>query len=360
MKSESLKDCQNIILIVNGGIGRNIMSTAVVRNLKKTYPEKKIVVVCGTPEVFMKNPNVHRIYHLGNPVYLYEDYIQNSKSIFLDVEPYRHFDYIYKRKHFVECWCDLLGIECDSIYPELFFSDAEKELAKEWLKQWDKDFVLCQFEGGKVPENPSNKERVIAREQMYKRSIPEKVQQSIANDLMTLNYKVGVVASETQFRPGCVEWIHYPVRTICALVEQVKYVICIDSFLLHACSAMNKKALVLWSGTSPDTLGYDLHLNVRRNVCDTPECHRPNSFLFDIQPTSYQWECPVNNICTKYDSTLILENFLTLTGGRHGESRITEPIAISCGQGCSTKREERDHGNEGSPVSKVSAIERTA
>ena len=60
-------------MIVTGGIGRNIMATAVVKNLNTEFPEKDIIVVAGCPDVFLKNPNVKRIINIGQPYYFYED-----------------------------------------------------------------------------------------------------------------------------------------------------------------------------------------------------------------------------------------------------------------------------------------------
>ncbi len=41
------KNVRNIIFIVDGGLGKNICATSVVRELATKYPEKKIIVVAG-------------------------------------------------------------------------------------------------------------------------------------------------------------------------------------------------------------------------------------------------------------------------------------------------------------------------
>ena len=117
---KAIKEAKNIILWVTGGVGRNIMATAVVRNIKKAYPNKDLIVIAGCPDIFLRNPNIRRVLRMGQCFYFYEDYILNSKSFVINVEPYQSYDYIYKKKHFVECWCDLIGIPCDNIYPEIF------------------------------------------------------------------------------------------------------------------------------------------------------------------------------------------------------------------------------------------------
>jgi uncharacterized phage-like protein YoqJ len=60
-----------IIFNPEGGLGKIIASTAVVRNIKATYPDHKIIIVTPWPEVFLNNPNVERVYRSGNtPLFL--------------------------------------------------------------------------------------------------------------------------------------------------------------------------------------------------------------------------------------------------------------------------------------------------
>lgn len=321
VSQESIDKARNIVLLVTGGIGRNIMATAVVRNLKKAYPKKRIVVVCGYPDIYLQNPHVYRTYGTGNTIFFYEDFIKDSESIVLNVEPYHHPDYVYKRKHFVECWCEMLGIPCDSVYPEMFFTDNELKLAEAHMVTYDKDLVMCHFEGGKVPEGADEKNRLIARNAMYARSIKSETQVKIVDALNMLNYRVGVVGHPNQYKPGCCDKIEYNTRAIIAMIPFAKYIIAIDSFLLHASACFKKPVIALWAGTSPITLGYPNDINIRRNVCETPECHRPNSFLFDITTSGYAWECPVNNICCDHSAEEVLKEFEKITGGKRGEPR---------------------------------------
>jgi hypothetical protein len=322
MNEKAIESAKNLILIVTGGIGRNIMATAVVRNLKAAYPSKRLVVVCGYPDIFLQNPHIYRVFNASNPVYFYEDFIKDSESVVLNVEPYQHPDFLYKRKHFVECWCEMLGIECDNVFPEMFYTDNELMLAEAHMAMFDKDLVMCQFEGGKIPEGKDDKSRIIARNAMYRRSLPSGVQTKIVDALNLMNYRVGVVAHENQYLPGCCDRVFYQSpRAVIALIPFTKQIICIDSFLLHGAAVFKKPAIALWAGTSPVTLGYPNHTNLRRSVCDTPECHRPNSYLFDITPTGYAWECPVNNVCCDYSDTEVMAEFSKLTEGKKGEPR---------------------------------------
>ena len=101
----------------------------------------------------------------------------------------------------------------------------------------------------------------------------------------------------------------FPIRSIVALTKYVRGIITIDSFLQHGAAAFKKKSLVLWGGTSPKVLGYDCHTNLTREVCKTPFCHRPNSFLFDFEPTGFMWDCPENDLCMEFPVEQIVEEF---------------------------------------------------
>jgi hypothetical protein len=325
INKRAMEEAEFLVFNVSGGIGKNIMATAVVRSIKKAYPDKKIVVMCGCPEIFMKNPNVYRIYGMQAPVYFYDDFIKNRKSAFLNVEPYQHFDYVYKRRHLVEVWCEMLGVDCDSIYPEIFLTKAEHDLAQYHLKCYGRTMVLCQFEGGKVPEGKDDKSRIASRNAMFRRSLPEKVQTEVVDALNVMGFKVGCVVAGNTYITGCCERIEYPLRAVIALLPYVAGVIAIDSFIQHACACFKKQALVLWSGTSPVVLGYDCHNNIRREVCETPECHRPNSFFYDFEPNGYQWECSIDNKCCDYTAKEVIEEFDKMTNGLRGVSSLPSP-----------------------------------
>ena len=324
MFGEQIKKAENIILKVAGGIGRNIVGTVVARNLKNAYPDKKLIVLASCPDIFIKNPHIDRVINMGQAYYFYEDYMMDGKSVIVDVEPYHHFDYIYRNKSLAECWCDMIGIPCDNIKPEIIFSDSELKMAQLYLGKFDKEMVLLHHTGGKIPNDKTEKEEITAKAGMYKRSLPREVTQAVVDALITKGFMVGCIQHENQFLPSGGEKINFPLRAIMALIPYAREVICIDSFIQHACAVFNKKALVLWGGTNPKVLGYKEHQNVTRTVCDTPMCHRPNSYLFDFEPTGFMWDCPHDDICMDYDAKEIIKEFDKLTGGKNGEERKPE------------------------------------
>lgn len=316
---DKIEKVKRILFVVSGGIGRNIFATAVLRNLKKTYPNKDIFMICGCPEIFQNNPNAKRIYGFDKPQHLFEDYIfDNPESIILDVEPYRHPEYLAGNKHIVECWCELLEIPCDSIKPEMYFVRNEKEVSESYFKtKYKKPLILIQHIGGKNPENTTKEARIMAKDTMYRRGLMENVVQELTEKLIADGYAVGSIQHPNQYQPTGADIVNFPIRATIGLIPYAEGIICIDSFLQHASACFDKKALVLWAGTSPERLGYPLHKNLRKKVCSTPECHRPNSYAFDIQQNGMMWNCPYSEECCNYSSDEILDAYKEMVGERY-------------------------------------------
>jgi len=317
MYREKIEQAKTIIMPITGGIGRNIFATAVINNFRKVYPTKKLIVVAGYPDIFINNPQINRVYSFNTVQHLYEDYIdKNPDTLLLEVEPYRHPDYITGNKHIVTSWCELLEIPCDDIMPKLFFSKSEKDIAKAYINKFDKPMILLQHTGGPVPNNNSSTEmdKAISQSMMYRRSLREETIQKLVTMLSESGYLVGSVQATNQFSPEKTEKISFPLRAIFCLIPYVKGIISIDSFLHHASAALNVPSLVLWMGTSPEKLGYGMHKNLRRNECPTPECHRPNSYAFDILTNGSQWVCPHNDLCTDYEAQMIFDEYKQMKG----------------------------------------------
>ena len=86
------------IFHIDGGCGKSIVATSVVKSIKAAYPEHELIVVTAYPEVFLHNPNVYRVFKFGNIPYFYDDYIKNKESKIFRMEPYHSEDILYKRK----------------------------------------------------------------------------------------------------------------------------------------------------------------------------------------------------------------------------------------------------------------------
>ena len=98
---------KNIIFHVEGGIGKNIMATAVAKAIKKKNPDRDIITISSWPAIWFNNPNVERFYQLGNTPYIFEDYIRDKDTLIMKQEPYHHHGYINKKVHCIQAFVRL-------------------------------------------------------------------------------------------------------------------------------------------------------------------------------------------------------------------------------------------------------------
>lgn len=314
MDLNRIKDSRvkNIIFISEGGLGKVIASTAVVKRLSEEFPDKKIIVVAGYPDIFQYNPRVHKVFRFDNPLYFYDDYI-HPESFIIKAEPYTDNRYIFDAEHLIEVWCKQIGIEPNGAQPELFFLDNEIEAAKIYIDKLTgngkKKFILFQWVGGLVPKDKSREGFFDVVSRMHRRSLPQSVAQKLANKLIARDYIVGVVQHDHFPDLQGVERISFPIRSVIALLKFSDGFIGMDSFLQHASAAMGVKGLVVWGGTNPAKLGYQHNKNLTRSVCPTPFCHRPDSYIFDSNNVNGMWNCPHNAKCMDYDADEIIDAF---------------------------------------------------
>ncbi len=266
--------------------------------------------------MFLYNPNVKKVFNFANPLYFYEDYLTDDESFVIKYEPYIDYNYYAKKGHIIECWNKGLGLPTENREGDIFFLHNEMSAGKTQVAKltdgFKKELVLFQWTGGKAPEKATQESYQNSLMPMYKRSLPQETAQEIVDALKAKGYVVGVVGHPNYPELKGAEKIFAPIRSTLVLTKFAKGFIAIDSFLQHACACkqIDLKGVVVWGGTSPDKLGYEKHTNLRKNECPSPECHRPNSYLFDVQPHGAIWDCPHGTPClTNYTSKEIMKAF---------------------------------------------------
>jgi len=134
------------IFSISGGIGKNIMATAVIKSIKKKYNNHNLIVLTAWPDVFLNNPNIYRVFRFGNTPYFMEDYVKDD-TIILQIDPYHHDSFVHKKKHLIEAWCDAYNLECISKEPEIFLTPREKQFIKNKFNR-NKPLFIIQTNGG--------------------------------------------------------------------------------------------------------------------------------------------------------------------------------------------------------------------
>jgi hypothetical protein len=242
------------IFHVDGGIGKNIMATAVASAIKREHPDRKLVVVSSWPVVWINNPDIYRFYANGMTPYFYEDYIKDKDVIILKSEPYHHQDFINKKRCLPDIWCEQLGVTYDNDPTKIILTIGEKEKIKRKLEKFKKPILALQTNGG-GPEQ----EYPIS----WVRDAP------VENLIKPLNeisktYDIIHIRKENQPHVDGIDFMDSEnLRDLFALIAFSSRRLFIDSFAQHAAKALGKPSTVLWPVDNVKTLGYpDFHHNI--------------------------------------------------------------------------------------------------
>ncbi len=241
-----------IVLQIEGGIGKNIVATAVLRAISLKYPDHQILIVTAHPDVWRCNPRVWRIVEFGKSEHFYQDHIENQDTTIFTQDPYRHNDYIQNKQHIVPIWCELCGVEPDGIKPELYFTKLENDFVENILKQYDDRpiFLINPFGGSPQQEHKYS----------WMRDIPPQTAQEVV-DHYSKTHRVIQIRRPDQIELSGVESLSLGIRELCLSLLHTDKRLLIDSFLQHASASFDLNSTVLWIGNSPDVLGYNTNTN---------------------------------------------------------------------------------------------------
>ena len=273
------------IFHVEGGLGKHVASTAVAKCIKTNHPERKLIIVCAYPEIFINLPYVHRVYRIGVTPYFYDNYIKDVDSIVFKHEPYFTTEHIHKTLPLIENWCRLHNLEYNKEIPEIRFNLRNKQLGfNKWNR--DKPIFLMHTNGGPISEQPFP--------YAWTRDMPYDVAQAVANSMSNTHHVIQVCRNTTNALSG-VEVVSDTMSNseLFMLVAVSDKRLLIDSSLQHAAAALRLPSTVLWIGTSPEVFGYDIHTNLIADLSD--DVKLVDSYLFDYSFNGVVHECPIFN-----------------------------------------------------------------
>jgi hypothetical protein len=261
-----------LILQIEGGVGKNILATAVVRSLNNKYPNHKIIIVTAHKDIWLCNPRIHRIYEFNNLGYFYQDHVENQDTEIFAQDPYRHNDYILGNKHIVDVWCDMCGVESDGHKPELYFTKLESDFLQTSLLVDERPiFIINAFGGSETQQHKYS----------WMRDIPPSTAQAVVDHYKN-DYRIIQIRRSDQIELDGVESLSLNPRELCLALIHSKKRLLIDSFLQHASAAIGLESVVLWIGNSPNTLGHDTNTNVISNNLQVGDIHQSFYHKFDI------------------------------------------------------------------------------
>ncbi len=297
---------QYSIFHIEGGLGKHVAATAVARAIKKTYPERELIVVCAYPEMFINLDFISRVYRHGHTPYFYQDYIKDRDFLMFKHEPYYTTSHLKQETPLIENWCELYGLEYTGELPEIVFNYRQEQYNfNKWVK--NKPIFLIHTNGGPMDNQPYP--------HSWTRDIPQYLYDAIVNEFKDTHHIIQVCRDANQgINHPSVEVISSALSNIelFGLVHLSDKRLLIDSSLQHAAAALNKPSTVLWIGTNPKLFGYDLHTNIKANLNDDM-FKLPDSYIFDYGFTGTLHECPVKDQTTMFDVNDIINSFKSNT-----------------------------------------------
>ena len=294
-----------LIWHVQGGLGKNIAASALTKDIKEKYKDRKFILVCSFPEIFLNDINVDKVYSIGNHPYFYETYIENKDVIIFKHEPYDQTGHITRKKHLIENWCDLLDIKYTKQQPYFPINYPQNKLSLQWVRQ--KPILLLQTTGGPFT-SPTEKPTPYE----WARDLPIEIAQTLV-DKYSSKYHIIQISKQGGYPLQNVERIDTPMSNmeLFSLVGASQQRILIDSCLQHASAALKLPSVVFWIGTSPKVFGYDLHKNIKAKLPKRAN-QLINSYTFDYQFHNNNHECPYINIEEMFDINKVLKDLDTL------------------------------------------------
>jgi hypothetical protein len=285
---------QNVIFTIEGGLGKSIMATAILKVIKKEYKKANIIVVTGFPEVFINNPNVNKVLLQHQAVGMYKNYIENKNAKVFVTDPYSTSDFITESNHLLKIWCDIYGLNYNGELPEIFLSKGEKEYFEPFYRL-DKPIMAIQPNGGGLGQ---------ALKYSWTRDLPMNVVEEVVNYFKN-DYAILHIKRDDQMMYentiGALDnW-----RSIAIMLTLSSKRLFIDSSSMHIATALNLPSVVGWIGTSPKVFGYDLHTNIQANEPTKEVNFESNSYTKHLLYEDIS-TLPYNNFSEIFDTQSII------------------------------------------------------
>lgn len=248
-----------IIFQIDGGIGKSVMATAVLKAMRKKHTKDYIIVVTAYPDVFINNPHVNKVLNFSQLNGIYSNYIMGKDCKVFMTDPYTSSDFITEKQHVIKTWCDLYDIPYNGENPEIFISQSEKDYFQQFYRL-DKPIMVIQPHGG--AQNQPLK-------YSWTRDIPQPIMEEVI-EYFKDDYVILHVKREDQIiYPNTLQALD-SFRSIAILLTMSSKRLLIDSSMMHVAAAFNLPSTICWVGTNPEVFGYSLHNNIVANEPTKP------------------------------------------------------------------------------------------
>ena len=275
----------NIFLMIQGGIGKSIAATAVVKALKKRYDQSKIFVITSHPIVFENNPNVYKVYNQDKWDYIFKNFIIEKNVKFYYRNPYFEHNHLCENEHLIETWIEsCCELDYEGELPEIYLSKKDIEKADKIYKKDSKPILVLHTNGGYNEE--------IQSEYNWARDLPPHIVHEVISKYKDSHTIYNIQAEDREVVENTIPATQN-IKYIARLLQLADKTLLIDSFSQHLAMALRKKCNVFWGFTSPEVFGYEFHNNIIRNINTRPPTFSCSRGINIIEPFSL---LPYNNI----------------------------------------------------------------
>jgi hypothetical protein len=295
IKNKLLMKEKYSIFHIEGGLGKHIAAIAIAKCIKNNYPDRKLIIVCAYPEIFLTLSFIYRVYRIGSAPYFYDDFIKNKDSLIFKNEPYFTKKHIMGESNLIENWSNLYDLNYNGEMPELRFNLRQQQVGfNKWKRE--RPILVLQTNGGPLKNQ--------AYPYSWTRDIPLFWGQAIVNKYKD-DYHIIQIGRNNLNKLEGVEFFSEEISNmeLFYLLSMSSKRILIDSCLQHASAALNLPSTVLWIGTNPDIFGYKIHDNVSAFIDGEIKLH--DSYLFDYSFNGVIHECPIYDVSTMFNLDLI-------------------------------------------------------
>ena len=275
------------VVTVEGGLGKNVMFTAMLKELAKKY--EKIYVLSPYFDVFKACPYVTDAFPMGQVSTLYQQLCLSDDCDVLWKEPYTNQKFIKKQVNLFDAWAEELGITLSekamdmvpqiSRYTELPLVKLQTE---ELLKQLNgQKFILIQLCGGQSPLAPQlDKDGKLIPYNDHNEGLKRNYYrgQELV-DLLKKTYPEHrilhfALPNEPSYEGA--DKVQAPYLVFHELCKHADKVVCTDSSLQHLATGVCKDVTVIWGETRPEHFGYACNKNIcAKNVMNSQPYFRP-------------------------------------------------------------------------------------
>ena len=287
----------NILFQINGGLGKSIMATAMVKVIKKRYKNSNLIVITAYPDVFLNNPNVSKVYNTNNINGFYLKYIKDQKCKIFAEDPYRNEDFILDKPiKLFKTWCELYNLRYNNEQPEIYLTQPELDYFKPYYIT-DKPILAMQTNGGPID---------TGYQYAWTRDIPEPTVLEIINHYKNDYTIIHIKRKDQKVYPDVMQALD-GYRSIAILLQLSNKRLLMDSFSQHLAAALDKKSTVCWISTKPEIFGYKMHGNIKAN----PFTKEPSLHEAAYQPFSLSQDIhsiPYNDLKEIFNTNKIIES----------------------------------------------------